>query len=71
LSGRPEPDCYPFPGTTHDELYGLIKAGKFLPLRHLSKDCQDLLSKMITVNIKKRITAREILSHPWIVKNVK
>ena len=31
----------------------------------LSKDCQDLISKMITVDHTARITALECLNHQW------
>jgi serine/threonine protein kinase len=34
---------------------------------NLSKDCQDLINRMITVDSKKRITALEALNHPWIL----
>jgi calcium-dependent protein kinase len=33
----------------------------------LSKDCRDLINRMITVDSKKRITAFEALNHPWIL----
>ena len=53
-----------------DDLISKIKKGKFKPLEHVSEECKDLLNQMICVDRKKRITAREILKHPWIVTNV-
>lgn len=35
-----------------------------MPTR-ISTDCQDLLSKMILVDHKARISALEALKHPW------
>ena len=34
---------------------------------NISPDAKDLVRKMLTVDAKKRITAKEVLSHKWIV----
>ena len=34
----------------------------------VSPEASDLIKKMITVNVKERISASEILNHPWILK---
>ena len=48
---------YPFVANSFDQLkYEVIK-GKFKMPKFLSKECQDLLSKMLDVNPKRRLTA--------------
>jgi len=56
----------PFDGNTPKEVFRKIKSGKFDMPQNLTPDCQDLLTKMLTVNAKKRITVPEALAHPWI-----
>jgi len=58
----------PFDGNSQAQVFGLIKRGKFHMPKHLSADAQDLISKMIVVDPKKRITSGEIIKHPWIEK---
>ena len=40
-----------------------------MPTR-ISTDCQDLLSKMILVDHKARISALEALKHPWFANMI-
>lgn len=35
---------------------------------HVSEDAKDLISKMLTVNLSKRIILEDILTHPWLIK---
>ncbi|CAA7404497.1 unnamed protein product [Spirodela intermedia] len=37
---------------------------------HISKDCRDLLQRIFVANPTKRITIREIRTHPWFLKNL-
>ncbi|WOL03548.1 serine/threonine-protein kinase SAPK7 [Canna indica] len=37
---------------------------------HISQDCRQLLSRIFVANPTKRITIREIKSHPWFLKNL-
>ncbi|KAJ0644931.1 putative protein kinase CAMK-OST1L family [Helianthus annuus] len=37
---------------------------------HLSEDCRHLLSRIFVANPSKRITLKEIKSHPWFLKNL-
>jgi serine/threonine-protein kinase SRK2 len=37
---------------------------------HTSQDCQHLLSRIFVANPFKRITLKEIKSHPWFLKNL-
>lgn len=56
----------PFNDNNIQKLYQKIQAGiKTLP-SFLSKDACDLIRKMLTVDPRRRITVREVLSHPWI-----
>jgi len=45
---------------------GLICTGLYEKLPYISSDLQDLLSRMLVVDRKKRITLNEIMSHNWI-----
>lgn len=37
---------------------------------HVSQDCKQLLARIFVANPAKRITMREIRSHPWFLKNL-
>ncbi|KAJ3677886.1 hypothetical protein LUZ60_001689 [Juncus effusus] len=37
---------------------------------HISQDCKQLISRIFSANPSKRITIREIKSHPWFMKNL-
>ncbi|KAK3414255.1 serine/threonine-protein kinase SRK2A [Eucalyptus grandis] len=37
---------------------------------HISQDCRHLLSRIFVANPSRRVTIREIKSHPWFVKNL-
>ncbi|THU56374.1 hypothetical protein C4D60_Mb11t16600 [Musa balbisiana] len=37
---------------------------------HISQDCKQLISRIFVANPMKRITIREIKSHPWFLKNL-
>eukprot|EP00924_Labyrinthula_sp_SR-Ha-C_P005094 maker-scaffold_1-snap-gene-21.49-mRNA-1 protein AED:0.02 eAED:0.02 QI:0/0.66/0.5/1/1/1/4/59/576 len=51
------------------ELFRIIRSGKFsFHQKHwsgISQLAKDLISKMLVVNVEKRITTNEILAHPW------
>ena len=65
LSGK-----MPFNARDQDSLFTKIKAGNFEMPSTFSPDLKDLLNRMIEVNPKKRITAEEIVVHPWMTKNL-
>ena len=56
----------PFDGNSQGEVFGKIKKGKFHIPKRMSEDAKDLVQKMITVDPKARISAQDILKHPWI-----
>lgn len=48
--------------------YRVLKSGDFPMPKELSKEAQDLLKKMLTVNTKQRISLEAIWHHPFIHK---
>ena len=67
ICGKP-----PFDGKDDFEIIDKIKIGKFddqnKRLLNSSEEVQDLVHKLLTVNIKKRLSAHEALGHPWFKK---
>ena len=57
---------WPFNGTTKLEIFEKIKSGKYDMPKTFSKELKDLISKMLEINPKKRISAKDILNHTWI-----
>ncbi|KAL2460515.1 Serine/threonine-protein kinase SRK2B [Abeliophyllum distichum] len=43
---------------------------KFPDYVHISQDCRHLLSRIFVANPARRITIKEIKSHPWFLKNL-
>ena len=64
LTARP-----PFGGENNDEINDKILIGKFdtisTPFDKLSKNCLDLLKKLLDLRAHKRLTAEQALNHPW------
>ena len=61
-----------FDGDTKEKVKERICRGKisFFELKkELSVDVMDLISKMLEVDVTKRITVRGVLSHPWVMNN--
>ena len=69
LSGRP-----PFDGNDDREIVKSVKVGSYSltgPVwKNVSKEGIDLIKKMLTYDAKDRISAKEALLHPWILKKV-
>ena len=67
ICGKP-----PFDGEDDFKIIDKIKIGKFddqnKRLLNSSEEVQDLVHKLLTVNIKKRLSAHEALGHPWFKK---
>jgi serine/threonine protein kinase len=47
------------------QLFPRIVAGQYQPPRKASDACRDLLKRMLTPDPNQRITAPEIIMHPW------
>lgn len=67
LSGLP-----PFYGTSRKEVMAKIKKGKFSfkskNWDRISKEAKDLIEKMLTYNPEQRPSCREVLNHPWFLR---
>ncbi|KAJ3767949.1 kinase-like domain-containing protein [Lentinula raphanica] len=61
LTGR-----LPFDDKDVKVLLGKVKVGKYEMPSYIDRSAQDLLSKMLVINVKERITIPEILAHPWL-----
>jgi serine/threonine protein kinase len=60
---------FPFKGSTDKELYKRITLGQpYLPER-VSSASKSLISRMLSVDVDKRPTAREIAADPWLTIN--
>ncbi|KAI1903140.1 hypothetical protein AGOR_G00024140 [Albula goreensis] len=58
------------PDDTPDEILARIGSGKFALTAHwnsVSAEAKDLVSKMLHVDPHQRLTAAQVLRHPWIV----
>jgi MAP/microtubule affinity-regulating kinase len=56
----------PFKANNLNDLQNNIITGNFKDIHGISKDCNDLLHKLLQINPKKRISIDEALNHPWI-----
>ncbi|CDH55065.1 serine threonine protein kinase [Lichtheimia corymbifera JMRC:FSU:9682] len=59
----------PFDDTSLPALHAKIKAGRVDGYPdHLSKDCVDLLTRVLVVDPKRRATLSQVINHPWMNK---
>eukprot|EP00968_Pinguiococcus_pyrenoidosus_P011821 scaffold986_cov237-Pinguiococcus_pyrenoidosus.AAC.19 len=60
----------PFWAETQEALFATIKRGDYEfhedAWDEISDDAKDLVSRMLTVNVRERITTHGVLEHPWI-----
>ena len=65
----------PFYGETSKDVFELVKKGKFgfngQVWRKVSKQAKDFISKLICVDVNKRMTAEFALQHLWLNMNIK
>ena len=63
----------PFNGKTNKEIFEKIKLGEYdlnmSPWNIISKNAKDLISKLLEIDIKKRISAEDALKHNWFKEN--
>jgi len=63
----------PFNGETDPDIFDAIKRGRYhFPSRawsNKSDDVKDFIKCLMTRDVSRRLTAREALGHPWIVRN--
>ncbi|KAF9578971.1 hypothetical protein BGW38_004971, partial [Lunasporangiospora selenospora] len=55
----------PFDDENIRQLLSKVKSGKFYMPTDISPGARDLISRMLTVNPKRRITMQAVLAHPW------
>ncbi|KAF9967688.1 hypothetical protein BGZ70_008589 [Mortierella alpina] len=55
----------PFDDENIRQLLSKVKAGKFYMPMDISPGARDLISRMLTVNPKRRITMQGVMMHPW------
>ena len=62
----------PFNGKTEDKIIQKVKMGTYSleeeEWNDISKEAKDLVQKLLMFDAKKRISAKDALSHPWIIK---
>ena len=56
----------PFKAKNMKDLYSLVKKGEFKFHSTISDDAKDLISKLLKLNPKERLTIPQVLNHPWI-----
>ncbi|XVF51561.1 hypothetical protein PTKIN_Ptkin04bG0194700 [Pterospermum kingtungense] len=65
LSGMP-----PFGGKTKSKIFGAVRAAEVRfppdPWDHISVSARDLITGMLSVDPSKRLTAEQVLVHPWV-----
>ena len=63
----------PFGGDDDDEIMRNVAKGEYdlssSPFNKLSPNCLDLIRKLLTMDIDKRINAEQALNHPWFKMN--
>jgi len=65
LSGEP-----PFKGKDDKEILAQVEIGRFNfnkeAWKYISEQAKDLISKMMEVDVKKRLSIKEAMLHPWL-----
>ena len=60
----------PFNGNNDDEILASVKQGEYSMKGHewsnVSEEAKDLVSKMMKLDVNKRLTAAEAMKHPFI-----
>ncbi len=59
----------PFAGQNQMEVFGKVKRGEYTfdhpEFQSVSKEAKELISKLLTVDLKKRFTCAQALQHKW------
>ena len=56
----------PFKANNMEELHKIINKGYYAPIKDISMEAEDLLSGLLEVDPKKRLTPDQILKHPFL-----
>ena len=58
-----------------DELFDKIVTGDYEFISpfwdDISSSAKQLISRMLEINVKKRLSAAEVLEHPWVAVSIK
>ncbi|KND03562.1 CAMK/CAMKL/MARK protein kinase [Spizellomyces punctatus DAOM BR117] len=57
----------PFAAKELKKLYDKVLSGRYDIPSYVSADCQDLISKLLTLDPKERYTCAQVLQHSWMV----
>jgi serine/threonine protein kinase len=49
------------------DLYVMITKSPYTPLQNCTPELEDLISKLLNKDPKKRISTEEVLNHPWMI----
>ena len=62
--------CLPFDDSSNNMavIYRKIQAGRFAVPKWLSIDSVNLLHELLQVNPRRRVTVRQLVKHPWVMK---
>ena len=65
----------PFNGSTSDEIFAAIVIGKFYypqwTATGLSEEVKDFINRLLVVDPRRRMSAKQALRHPWFMKRKK
>jgi serine/threonine protein kinase len=59
----------PFKAGNMADLHKLILKGTYNPIKDISEEAMNLLKGLLELDPKRRLTAEQILNHPWIRMN--
>jgi serine/threonine protein kinase len=62
--------CLPFDDSSNNMavIYRKIQSGRFAVPKWLSSESIDVLHDLMQVDPRRRVTVRELVRHPWVVK---
>ena len=58
----------PFDDDNITNLYRKIKAGRYVVPEFVSPESTQLISQLLQVDPKRRITIQQLMEHPWLCK---
>ena len=57
---------FPFRGISESDLYYKIQRGNFKIPDFVSKDAKRIIYRLLDIDYRRRITARELIKDPWV-----
>ena len=59
---------FPFSSTKESKVFKKISKGDIILPDYISDKCKDLIKQLLNLDPDSRITAEQVLKHPWIVE---